>query len=304
MVRIKRVNEAIDENVYFVYCFLDTRKPGEYIYEEYKFDFEPIYVGKGKGRRPKNHFTLYKSSNTRFYNKMKSIMSSNVKPDYILLSENLTEKEAFQKEKFFVKLIGRIENGGTLTNLTDAGEGQSGFKFSDESKRKMSISRTGRKLGPMSDEAKLNISISKIGKPSIMKGKKLEDIVGMERSSIIKATLSKKASERIGDKNHMFGKKHKPESIEKMSINKIKKFGEENPNYGREYKESEKTFDTWIITNNNGETLTVNNLNKFCKENNLNPSCMRDIYYGRMKSHKGWIKVEKISNNVKKKTTQ
>lgn len=30
---------------------------------------------------------------------------------------------------------------------------------------------------------------------------------------------------------------------------------------------------------------------------------MRDIYYGRMKSHKGWIYVNKITNNVKKKKT-
>jgi len=304
MIRIKRVNEEIDETVYFVYCFLDTRKPGDYIYGSYKFEFQPIYVGKGKGLRPKRHFTLYKIGNSRFYSKMKSILSSNIRPDFILLSENLIEKEAFSQERYFIKLIGRVENGGPLTNLTDGGEGSSGFKFSEESKEKMSLTRTGRKLGPMSDEAKLNISISKISKPSMLKGKKLEDIVGFEKSSLIRSNLSKKASERIGDKNQMFGKRHKPESIEKMSINTIKKFGDENPNYGRDYKESEKTFDTWKITSNNGETITIDNLNKFCKENGLNSSCMRDIYYGRMKSHKGWIKVEKISNNVKKKTTQ
>jgi hypothetical protein len=30
---------------------LDPRKPGQFKYEEYEFDFEPFYVGKGSGDR-------------------------------------------------------------------------------------------------------------------------------------------------------------------------------------------------------------------------------------------------------------
>lgn len=36
---------------YYVYCYLDPRKEGVYVFGEYQFDYEPIYVGKGKGQR-------------------------------------------------------------------------------------------------------------------------------------------------------------------------------------------------------------------------------------------------------------
>lgn len=232
-------------------------------------------------------------------------MDKNLTPNFVILNNNLTEKEAFDLEKKYISIIGRIENGGSLTNLSDGGEGQSGFKFSDETKSKMSKDRTGKGNSMYgkkhSDESKLNISLSKIGKASPNKGKKLEDIVGKEKSDEIKKTMSDKASLRTGEKNSMYGKKHSDESKLKMSVNKEKKFGKDNPNFGRVYSEDEKTFDTWEITHEDGRTLEVENLTKFCKENNLNPSCMRDIYYGRMKKHRGWIKVDKLTDNVKKK---
>ena len=199
---VKKFNEHIEYNSYFVYCFLDSRKPGEYLFDEYKFDFEPIYIGKGKGDRPKRHYILHKNSNTRFYSKIKSIIKSGYKSEFILLKENLSEKEAFECEKYFIKLIGRIENGGTLTNLSDGGEGQSGFKFSDESKEKMSKSKSGEKnpmFGkPCSDDRKLKISLANSGRTSKNKGKLL--------SEKTKKKMSDKSKLRVGEKNGMFGK--------------------------------------------------------------------------------------------------
>ena len=43
---------------YYVYAYLDTRKNGDYIYDDLIFGYEPIYVGKGKNRRYKNHLSL------------------------------------------------------------------------------------------------------------------------------------------------------------------------------------------------------------------------------------------------------
>lgn len=302
---IKRFNEDLEDKQYFVYCFLDTRKPGSYIYDDIKFDYEPIYIGKGKGIRPKRHLTLYKSYNNRFYSKLYSIIKSGIEPIYITIKDNLSEEEAFKYEKYFIKLIGRIEKGGTLTNLSDGGEGQSGFKFSEESKEKMSLSRKGDKnvmFGKShTNETKLKISLSNTGRININKGKKLEDIVGIDKAAIIKTNLSKKASERTGDKNSMFGKKHKEDSINKMKKNTIKLFGEDNPSFGRERAESEKVYDSWELTDTEGKVVVVDNLSKFCRENGLNASCMRDLYYGTARSHKNWIKVVKLSDNVKKK---
>jgi group I intron endonuclease len=302
---IRRFNEDLDELQYFVYCFLDTRKPGKYTFDDITFEYEPIYIGKGKGIRPKRHLTLYKSYNNRFYSKLSSMINSGVEPIYITIKDKLSEEDAFKYEKYFISLIGRIENGGTLTNLSDGGEGQSGFKFSDETKKNMSINRTGEGNSMFgkshTDDTKLKISLSKKGKISVNKGKKLEDIVGIDKASEIRDKLSKVASERVGRKNHMFGKKHKEESIEKMRTNRIKLFGEDNPSFGRERKENEKVYDSWELTDKDGNVIVVDNLNKFCRENGLNASCMRDLYYGTAKTHKKWIKVVKLTDNVKKK---
>jgi len=281
------------KNVYFVYCFLDPRKPGNFIYDDYIFDFEPMYVGKGKGNRPKRHFTLYKTNNTRFYSKMKSIIDSGYIPKYIYLKDKLCENDSLLYEKKMINNIGRIENGGKLTNLTDGGEGISGLKMSEETKLKMSKIRLGKKMGKMSEETKLKISISKIGSLSPMKGK--------THTIESKNKMSLKAKQRTGEKNSMYNKHHSIESKIKMSENTIKKIGKDNPNFERKYKESEKTFDSWKLFNNDGNVVIIHNLNKFCREQELNASCMRDIYYGRMKKHKGWINVVKLTNNIKKK---
>jgi hypothetical protein len=285
---------------YVVYCYLDPRKPGIFLFDNFKFDYEPIYIGKGKPNRPQRHLTLYKTNNNRFYSKLQSIIESGLTPEYKIIKSDLTEEKSFEYEKYFIELIGRIENNGTLTNLTNGGEGQSGFKFSNESKLKRSQNFKGV-LNPMFGKSHSEETISKISKSKIGK---LSNRKGETHNDLSKQKMSEKGKERIGEKNPMFGKKHKEESIEKMRTNRIQLFGEKNPNYGRKYKESEKTFDTWEITDINGNTLIIDNLTKYCRENQLNPTCMRDVFYGRMKKHKQWVKVNKITNNVKQKKSR
>ena len=32
---------------HYVYVYLDTRKPGKYVYEDLEFEYEPFYIGQG-----------------------------------------------------------------------------------------------------------------------------------------------------------------------------------------------------------------------------------------------------------------
>jgi len=62
---------------FYVYVYLDPRKPGKYKYGEYEFDYEPFYVGKGKGFRFKRHLTEYQlihDKNNLKVNKIRKII--------------------------------------------------------------------------------------------------------------------------------------------------------------------------------------------------------------------------------------
>ena len=51
-------------NKYYIYIYLDPRKPGNYKYNNLCFNYEPIYIGKGKGYRYRGHlYSNYKNTN-------------------------------------------------------------------------------------------------------------------------------------------------------------------------------------------------------------------------------------------------
>jgi hypothetical protein len=121
-----------------VYIFFDHRKKGEYVYGDYKFEYEPIYVGKGNINRPKQHKYRLNNKNIRFYSKyLKILKETNSEPLLKIIHENLTEKESNDKEIELIKIIGRIEDNGTLTNLTTGGEGTSNIKKNKNTIRKI-----------------------------------------------------------------------------------------------------------------------------------------------------------------------
>ncbi len=117
---------------YYIYLYLDPRKSGKFTYNELKFDFEPFYVGKGKDDRLNKHLGYY-DNNRHKSNKIKKILKQGLNPIIIKLYENLDEKTAIEKEIYIISKIGRSDKLiGPLTNLTNGGEGISGYKFTQE----------------------------------------------------------------------------------------------------------------------------------------------------------------------------
>lgn len=102
-------------NIFYVYIYLDPRKPESFDYGEFHFDFEPFYVGKGKKNQWLSHLWIANNPLCKEYrlNKIRKIQSLGLEPIIIKYKENLTEQEAFDLEKKLIKTIGRygLEQG-------------------------------------------------------------------------------------------------------------------------------------------------------------------------------------------------
>lgn len=131
-----------------------------YVYSHIQEDTgEVFYIGKGHGNRA--------------YSKVcRSNLWKNVAKKHgwkaVLLCDDLTEAEAFEVEKFYIKEYGRRDLGtGNLVNLTDGGEGFSGLMFSDTHKENL-------KNRVFTESWKKNMSLAKLGKPCVNVGKKIK----------------------------------------------------------------------------------------------------------------------------------
>jgi hypothetical protein len=97
----------------------------------------PFYVGKGHGRRA----YLLRGRNPHFNNIVAKCAGD---VPIIIIQRGMTEREAFDMERDLIRIIGRGENG-PLVNLTDGGEGASGFKQSPKIVAKRVASYGSRK---------------------------------------------------------------------------------------------------------------------------------------------------------------
>jgi len=128
-------------------------------------DVTPYYVGKGTESRPFDtcHVTPRPKERSRIFVQFWS-----------------SEKEAFDMEKFYIRLFGRKDNGtGILRNLTDGGDGSTGYRHTDAARLSMSITRTGKKMPPFSQEHREHMRVSgrrKTGNKNPMFGKKRPDL--------------------------------------------------------------------------------------------------------------------------------
>jgi hypothetical protein len=98
---------------YYVYAYLREK------------DNTPYYIGKGKCRRAYTNISHY-------------VNLPKDKSRIIFYQIGLTENDAFKLEIAYIKLFGRKDlNTGILRNLTNGGEGASGYKHTPETKQKL-----------------------------------------------------------------------------------------------------------------------------------------------------------------------
>lgn len=158
-----------------------------YIYYDPAKGYEPFYVGKGKDNRAWDHLRLDKKS--YFVNKLKSMIERGIQP-IIGIYGGLDEEFAFFLEQELISKFGRRDLGtGTLCNQTDGGDGFSGGRHTEESKRKIAEANKNKDYGPefgakvsagligrkLSPEHVEKIAAKKRGQPSWNKGKQMDD---------------------------------------------------------------------------------------------------------------------------------
>jgi hypothetical protein len=263
-----------------------------YTYAYLREDRTPYYVGKGEGRRA--------------YSKRHRV---SVPPlDRILfLKKNLTEKEAIRHEVYMIDVFGRKDIGtGILRNLTNGGEGISGFKHSNETKVK--IANAGRNR-THTEETKNKLSKLHVGKKltektkqKIKEKRKLQVITEEHKEKIRNSLKGRKRPQNVIEKikKGRTGIKHTEQTkqiIKEKRANQIftkdtrKKLSEAH--IGKPKPHLCKQFQ---IINPEGKVIDGVGIKKFCKENNLSYGYIRKVLKGTQSHHKGWTKpVEEIN---------
>jgi hypothetical protein len=192
-----------------------------------------------------------KGKGRRVYKKRKGEIGKPIdKSKIIFLKQNLTEEEAFKHEIYMIAVLGRKDLGtGILRNKTNGGEGASGYKPSAEAISKLK----GRK--PSEETIK---KIKEANKDTWTKElkKKMSD---MKKGIPIPEERKKKIS--LGN----MGKVVSEETKQKLREHNVKYLYE--------------------ITSPEENIYTTDNLNHFCKMNELDTAAMQRVCSGKQKSH-------------------
>lgn len=228
-----------NERRYYVYAFLRHSD------SDHGKRLTPYYIGKGTGERA-------------FYRNRRGAKAPLDHAFIVFVQEGLTEQEALDLERYCIALYGRVDNGtGILRNLTDGGEGVSGLKFSEESRRRLSESHMGHRH---SEETRKKMSRSRSGPGNPNYGKK-------------------------GMVSAFKGRKHSEES--KRKISEAKKGRKQSPEERQMRSDTAKRY-LYEVTSPTGEVLIVKNLAAFAREHGMQRYSLAAVARGTQKQHKGW----------------
>lgn len=261
-----------------------------YVYEHRRADTGAVfYVGKGRRCRASNAH-----NRGRYWN---NVCKGAGGFTITYPVKNVDEELAFLAEVELIDVYRR--RGLRLVNITDGGEGTTGWVPSEETKRKIGEAHKGR---------------------AGLKGD-LHGMYGKKHSaeSLEKMRLSQKAVARAGEKHHMYGKQHTEETKAKVSAaRKGKCVGAKNPFFGKTHtaeirrlisesargrKVSDKTRAKQkasaiasapskqavrpVICTTNGQEYY--GLNEAARQLGLHRQCIRMVCNGKLKQTGGYV---------------
>jgi hypothetical protein len=107
------------------------------VYMHCKPDGNPFYIGKGTAKRSRDFFT---ARNPRHRNTVAKYGQDSILVKFMACVD---ESSALEMEKGLIKVFRTC--GFDLANYTDGGDGVSGLKHSEETRKKMSLGRLGKR---------------------------------------------------------------------------------------------------------------------------------------------------------------
>jgi NUMOD3 motif len=125
-----------------------------YVYIYFRLDGTPYYVGKGFGDRA--------------FGRADHRIKPPTDPNMIKIIRVGSEDDAFKCERILIEEYGRKDLGtGCLRNMTNGGEGCSGRRCSEETRRKIAQANIGRtsplKGKPLPERIRLKLKVSLLG---------------------------------------------------------------------------------------------------------------------------------------------
>jgi hypothetical protein len=161
----------------------------------------PYYVGKGQGNRA---YDLKRNKHTDFTTNY--LLSKGLKRDVRIIAYFETEKSAFEFEKERILFWWCLKEHDILTNQSLGGEGPTGHKKSEHSKKKQSDNMSGPK----------NPMYGKIGSDHPAYGKKHPESAGLLKSKKLKGR-KKSISHIENHRQSLIGRKDAEETRSKKS---------------------------------------------------------------------------------------
>ena len=177
---------------YYTYAFLrekdsETAKAGT-----------PYYIGKGSGKR-----AYWKGD------RVASLPTD--KSRILILKHFANEADAFKHERYMIAVLGRKDLGtGILVNLSDGGEGSSGYKHTPEARAKMSKANAGRTLSPYHRKRISEGQKGKVIPPDVKEKMKIAQ-QHRRKTQVVSEETKRKTSET------MKGRPHSPEHKRKLA---------------------------------------------------------------------------------------
>lgn len=224
-----------------------------YTYAHYTPEGRLFYIGKGSGNRRAYNFHKRNAH-------WKSIVAKYGNPDVQILAHWDTEEEAFDHERLLISCFRNL--GHKLCNFTNGGEGVSGLKHNEETRKKMSFSRLGKTGHKCSEETKQKLREINLGNKHSEETK--------EKLSILNKGIQ-----------NSLGYRHSEESKLKIGIaSKGNKHGIGNTN---------KRKFVWVGTHiKTGEVIRVVG-EKAMLAGGFQSSNIIKCINGSIKSHKGYV---------------